>query len=127
MATFADLDVFKAALELITAVYNATNGFPSSELYGLTSQMRRAALSITNNVAEGQGRLTFGEWRQFLGHARGSLFEGEADVIVAHRLNYLDLEAHDDLRSKCSAVAAPLAGLINFVLTQERAGKSRML
>ena len=127
MVTFADLDVFKAALELVSAVYDATRRFPSSELYGLTTQMRRAALSITNNVAEGQGRLTFGEWRQFLGHARGSLFEVEADIIVAHRLEYLDLEAHDQLRAKCSAVAKPLTGLIRFVLEQERSGKPRML
>lgn len=126
MVTFADLDVFKAALELISAVYDATNGFPSSELYGLTSQMRRAAASINRNIAEGQGRLTFGEWRQLLSHARGSLFEVEADIITAHRLAYLDPATHDRLRSMCSAVAKPLAGLIRFVQEQERGGKPRI-
>lgn len=69
-------------------VYRATEGFPKSELYGLTSQMRRAAVSVASNVAEGQGRLTPGEFQHFLGNSRGSLLELETQLDIAHELGY---------------------------------------
>jgi four helix bundle protein len=62
-------------MALVTNVYGATRTFPENGMYGLTSQIRRAAVSIPSNIAEGQGRLTHGEFRQFIGHARGSVFE----------------------------------------------------
>jgi four helix bundle protein len=73
MATFEDLDVFKRALYLMTDVYRATKVFPGDERFGLTQQLRRAAVAVVSNLAEGQGRFTDGEWRQFLSQARGSL------------------------------------------------------
>ena len=123
--TFEDLEVFKAAIELIAAIYETTESFPARELYGLTSQLRRAAISVAANIAEGQGRWTRGEWRQLLSHSRGSLFEIEAEVIVAHRLRYIDSETHNELRKMCKAVGAPLAGLLRYVQGQEALAKKR--
>ncbi|HEX7419784.1 MAG TPA: four helix bundle protein [Thermoanaerobaculia bacterium] len=123
--TFEDLDVFKAAIELIAAIYETTESFPSREQYGLTSQLRRAAISVAANIAEGQGRLSNGEWRQMLSHSRGSLYEIEAEVIVAHRIAYIDSAVRDHLRKMCKDVGAPLAGLIRYVQRQEAIAKKR--
>ena len=73
MRQFHDLVAFKRALEVVVAVYDATATFPRREMYGLVSQIRKAAIGVISNIAEGQGRLTDGEWRQFLSQARGSL------------------------------------------------------
>jgi four helix bundle protein len=70
-----DLIVWQKAVKLVVAVYDASNNFPKDEIYGLTSQMRRAAVSIPANIAEGQGRRMNKEFQMFLGHARGSLLE----------------------------------------------------
>jgi four helix bundle protein len=78
--SYRDLLVWQKAMDLVEAIYPATSTFPKQELYGLVSQMRRAAVSIVSNIAEGQGRLTPGEFRQFLGTARGSLLELDATV-----------------------------------------------
>jgi len=76
-------------MDLVEEIYKITRGFPKNELYGLTSQLRRAAVSVPSNIAEGQGRLTPGEFKQFLGHAHGSLFETETQILLAGRLRYL--------------------------------------
>jgi four helix bundle protein len=73
--SFRDLQVWQRAIQLTVAVYRMTQDFPREELYGLTSQIRRSAVSVASNIAEGQGRLSRGEFRQFLGIARGSNFE----------------------------------------------------
>lgn len=67
----------------MTEIYRSTRAFPKDEMYGLTNQLRRAAVFIPSNIAEGQGRLTTGEFKQFLGHARGSLFEVESQLVIA--------------------------------------------
>jgi four helix bundle protein len=74
---------------LVTAVYKATAGFPRDEIFGLTSQLRRASVSIAGNIAEGQGRLSQKEFRFFLGQARGSLMEVEPQLQIAENLGYL--------------------------------------
>jgi four helix bundle protein len=125
MATFEDLDVFKRALDLVVRVYRVTKAFPNDERFGLTQQLRRAAVSVVSNLAEGQGRLTSGEWRQFLSQSRGSLFEMQAQAIVAHRLEYLDNAQYMQLRSGIRGVAAPLKGLINYVTTRPKAAINR--
>jgi len=73
--SFRDLLVWQRSIQLASAIYQLSRDFPPEELYGLTSQMRRAAVSIASNIAEGQGRLSTGEFKQFLGMARGSSFE----------------------------------------------------
>jgi len=80
---YQDLIAWQKAIALVKNVYEATSGFPQKETFGLTSQMRRSAVSIPSNIAEGQGRATRGEFHQFLGHARGSLYELETQLVIA--------------------------------------------
>ncbi len=86
---YKNLLVWQKAIALVTQVYVVTRLFPREELYGLTSQIRRAAVSVPSNIAEGQARFTPGEFRQFLGIARGSLAELETQLIIAEKLGYL--------------------------------------
>ncbi len=86
---YADLIAWQKAMDLVEAVYILTYAFPKEELYGLTSQIRRAVVSIPSNIAEGQGRWTTGEFVHFLGIANGSLREVETQLHVAVRLKYL--------------------------------------
>jgi len=112
---FEDLVAFQRAVDLSVAIYKETSKFPDEERYGLKVQLRRASISVISNIAEGQGRLTNGEWRQFLGHARGSLYEIQAQLVVALRLGLINDTAHRSLRSDVIKAARPLAGLINYV------------
>jgi len=91
----------------MVSIYQLTKTFPSDERFGLTQQLRRAAVSVVSNIAKGQGRLSDGEWRQFLSHARGALYEVQAQVIAAHRLEYTDLETSRQLRGSIRRVAEP--------------------
>ena len=75
--------VWQKAIALVIEVYEITKAFPRDEIYGLTSQLRRSAVSVPSNIAEGHGRSTTGEFVQFLCHARGSLFELETQIVVA--------------------------------------------
>jgi four helix bundle protein len=121
MITFETLVAFRRAVALMKAVYCATKTFPPDERYGLTAQLRRASISVMSNIAEGQGRLSDGEWRQFLSHARGSLFEIEAELIAAKELEFLSEEEHSNLRQLCRSTGRPLMGLIDYVRKQEQA------
>jgi four helix bundle protein len=88
--SFRDLVVWQRSIETALAVYRLTQKFPREETYGLTSQMRRAAVSISSNIAEGHGRLTTGKYRQFLGVARGSNFELQTQLEIARALELGD-------------------------------------
>ena len=110
--SFEQLVVWQRAMDLVEVIYRVTDRFPQKELYGLTSQLRRAAVSVPSNIAEGQGRLTTGEFRQFLGHARGSLHEIETQVVLAMRLKYLDNNAGLEVRELCKEVGRILNGLL---------------
>jgi four helix bundle protein len=112
---YKDLTVWQKAIDLVTEVYKATRGFPKEELYGLTSQLRRCAVSVPSNIAEGQGRLTRGEFRQFLGHAKGSLAELETQLIIAEKLGYL--KEPGALVNQLAEVARLLNGLLNSLTT----------
>ena len=83
---FQDLMVWQRAMELSEAIYRLTKTFPQDELYGLTSQLRRASVSIASNIAEGRGRGTDGEFRQFLNIAQGSTYEVQTQLILVKRL-----------------------------------------
>jgi len=121
--SFEDLEVFKRAVDLMDAVYEATEAFPAHERYGLTAQIRRASMSVMSHLAEGQGRLTLGEWRQMLSQARGSLFEVQAQLIGSNRLRYLPDEPYRQLRTAVRRVARPLTGLIRYVQHREQASR----
>lgn len=81
--SFRDLLVWQRSIQLAVVIYRLTRGFPKEEMYGLTSQLRRAAVSVPSNIAEGQDRLSTGEFRQFLGVARGSNFEMQTQLEIA--------------------------------------------
>jgi four helix bundle protein len=125
MNTFEDLRAFQRAVDLMVDVYTATETFPRPELYGLTSQMRRASGSVVSHIAEGQGRLTFGEWRQMLSQGRGSLYEVQAHVIVSHRLGFLPEASKEHLKKQIRAVARELTGLIEWVKKREAQAKRK--
>ena len=115
--SYQDLIVWQKAVELAEAVYRATRGFPKEELYGLVSQMRRAAVSVPSNIAEGQARESRGEFVQFLGHARGSLAELHTQTILAERLNMLSTAAADEVRQQIEQVGKLLSGLRRSLTT----------
>ena len=123
MRKFHDLVAFKRALQVVTAVYDVTSTFPRHEIYGLVSQLRKAAIGIISNIAEGQGRLSFGEWRQFLSQARGSLFEVEAQLVAAHELSFLQEASLRHIRTLIAGTDRALSGLIRWVRKQERTGR----
>ncbi len=92
---YQQLIAWQKAIALVTEIYSATKSFPSDEIYGLTSQLRRAAVSVPSNIAEGQGRATRGEFVQFLCHARGSLYEVETQIVIATNLRYIAPDRRD--------------------------------
>jgi four helix bundle protein len=119
MPTFEDLRAFQHAMDLMVEIYRSTSHFPKHELYGLSLQMRRAACSIVSNIAEAQGRLTLGERRLFLSQARGSLYEVEAQLIAAQRLELADELTVTRLRRQARIAARELYGLILWVRKRE--------
>lgn len=112
-----DLIVWQKSMDLVTGVYRATECFPKSELYGLTSQIRRSAASIPANIAEGQGRRLSGEFLQFLGNARGSLLELDTHLEIAVRLGMLSAESHSRLMEQLVEVRKVLNGLMRSIKT----------
>lgn len=121
--TFRDLAAFKRALDLIVDVYSVTASFPRDERYGLVAQMRRSSVGVAAQIAEGQGRLSYGEWRQFLSQARGSLFEVEAEAAVACRLGFIHDTERDRISRGVSRTGNALIGLIRWLRERERAAK----
>lgn len=94
---YSDLRVWQKAMDLVFHVYSCTRSFPREELYGLSSLMRRSAVSVPSNLAEGKGRFSRKELVQFLFHARGSLMELETQILIASRLGYIDSKTTDML------------------------------
>jgi four helix bundle protein len=108
---YRDLIVWEKAMTLAESVYRATLQLPKEETYGLISQMRRAAVSIAGNIAEGHSRSSRGEFLQFIGHARGSLSELETQTILATRLGFLSPDAEQQLMNGSAEVGRLLNGL----------------
>ena len=121
--SYRELLVWKKAKHLTTLIYRETEGFPKAELFGLTSQIRRSAISIPSNIAEGQGRLTRGEFRQFLGHARGSLLELEIQLAIAYDVGYLHERNYQMLESHAFQVLGLLNRLLESLLPGRPASK----
>jgi four helix bundle protein len=117
--SYRELVVWQKARVLAVEVYKATESLPKSETYGLTSQLRRAAVSVVSNIAEGQGRLTSGEFQQFLGHSRGSLLELDTQLAIANDLGYLTPTQFHSLEQS----AYQVLGLINRLLESLRTPK----
>ena len=119
--SYRELLVWQKAKSLAVHVYRATESFPRTETYGLTSQARRAAVSVVSNIAEGQGRLTSNEFLHFLGMARGSLHELEAQLAIAIDLAYLDEPAHKRMERELYEALGLLNRLIEAI-RRKRAG-----
>ncbi len=109
---YQDLIVWQRAMDLVEWIYRATRPFPSEERFGLTSQLRRAVVSIPSNIAEGQGRETTRDFLRFLWIAHGSLREVETHVMIANRLEFLEDDPTNDLLARASEVGRLLNGLI---------------
>jgi four helix bundle protein len=118
---YRNLIAWQKAKTLALNVYPCTRRFPKDEIYGLSPQMRRAAVSVPSNIAEGKGRYSQKEFVQFLYHARGSLLELETQLSIARDLNYVDLPVFESLESETEELGRILNGLINrFQVSSQR-------
>jgi len=122
--TFRDLKCWQKAFDLAVAVYAATRGFPKEELFALTNQLRRAAISVMSNIAEGKGRLSDKDSLRFFGNARGSLFEIESQIDIAEKLTYVSQVDARVIRSQTSEVGKLLNGLIRSFNSDSRNEKA---
>ena len=109
-------------MDLVQAVYDATEAFPKREIYSLTDQIRRAAVSIPSNIAEGQAHFSDREFLHFLRHSRGSLAELETQLLIAQRRNYLSDDNAAGLLKQADELSRILSGLINSLKEKERNG-----
>ena len=112
-SSFRDLRVWRESMRLTAEIYRYSANFPREETYGLASQMRRAAVSIPSNIAEGKGHRSNREFLQFLFHARGSLLELQTQVMIAEELQYSSKEKSQHLLALAEGVGRALSGLIN--------------
>jgi four helix bundle protein len=111
MRPHENLDVWKKGIDFVVALYKATETFPKEERFGLTSQLRRAAVSIPANIAEGAGRKSSKEFAYFLSNSQGSASEVETELLIARRLNYLRESVYLSLRSSLDEIGRMLTGL----------------
>jgi four helix bundle protein len=118
--SFRDLIVWQRAMQLAVSIYRLTRDFPREEIYGLTSQARRSVVSISSNIAEGQGRLTRGEFRQFLGIARGSTFELQTQLEIARSLKMGDPKLLDEADGLSREVGKMLFGMLESLKAIKR-------
>ena len=110
---YKELAAWQRAMELVKEVYRCTRSFPREEVFGLSSQMRRASVSVPSNIAEGKGRYSRKELVQFLYKARGSLMELETQICIARDLGYVDELSNRNLSTRTVEVTRILNGLIN--------------
>ena len=116
---YKELRVWQQAMDFVLRIYAITARFPKDELYGLVSQMRRAAVSVVSNIAEGKGRSSKKELAYFLSNARGSLREIETQTIISARLNYINTEVEKELLGSIDDISRMLAGLMNYAAVRE--------
>jgi four helix bundle protein len=112
ISSYRDLEVWQVAMDLAVACYRATVSFPKAELFGLTSQIRRAASSIPANIAEGHGRENTGSFMQFCRIAQGSLKELETHLLLSNHVDLLDNNQLSALLANCDSVGRMLRALI---------------
>jgi len=115
MRPHEELDVWQKSFDFVVALYKATDNFPKEEKFGLTAQLRRAAVSISANLAEGAGRKTPKEFAFFLSNSQGSASEVDTELLIAHRLTFLSESDYGDLRSSLDEIGRMLTGLSQHV------------
>ena len=113
--TYENLDAWKNAVELAVSIYEITQDFPKEEVYGLTSQIRRAVISISSNLAEGAGRPSKKDFRRFVDISMGSLNETESLLIVAYKLGFINEEVYLSTKSKTEELGRILNGLKKYL------------
>ena len=116
---FRELLVWQRSMQLTKEVYRQTAALPKSEIFGLQSQMRRAAVSIPSNIAEGHGRLSDQLLRVFLAQARGSLYELETQVQLCEDLDFIPLDQTQELRALCDEVARMINGFLKALKSKD--------
>jgi len=109
--SYRELTVWQKGMDLVVEIYRMTNSFPKDELYGLTSQMRRAAVSVPSNIAEGHAQGTDNHFARYLSISQGSLKELETQVLIAQRLGYVDQETTQPVLSQCDEIGKMITGL----------------
>ena len=114
-SSYRDLRIWRESVELALIIYRVTSAFPKHELYGLASQMRRAAVSVSSNIAEGKGRSSDADFGRFLFQARGSLLELQTQIVIAGGLQYMTNEQVTKLTNDSDALGRGLNGLIQTV------------
>jgi four helix bundle protein len=120
MRPHENLDVWKKAIEFVVAIYRATDNFPKDERFGLISQIRRAAVSIPANIAEGAGRRSDKEFGYFLSNSQGSASEVDTELLIAHKLSYLDGKQYLALSSSLDEIGKMLTGLSHHLARKLR-------
>jgi len=110
--SFRDLNIWHKGIDMVKDIYQETRDYPREEIYGLTSQIRRAAISIPSNIAEGHIRQHRAEFKQFLSVALGSLAELETQIIISKELNYISTEKAKNLIDKMSSLGKMIRSLI---------------
>ena len=118
--SFRDLQVWQRAVQLSVALYRLTKEFPREEIYGLSSQIRRSAVSVPSNIAEGQGRLGTGEFKQFLGIARGSNFEVQTQLEIARALEFGDPRLLDEAEGLSHEVGKMIHGILESLGNKDK-------
>ena len=113
--TYRDLKVWQRSIDLSVGIYQLTESFPASEIYGLTSQMRRAAVSIASNIAEGWGRRSRREYSKFVLVARGSNDELQTQLVIAERLGFGDPTLLTMSNATSNEIGGMLSGLYTFL------------
>ena len=113
--SFRDLAVWQKSIQMAVTVYRLTKGFPKDETYGLSSQMKRAAVSIPSNIAEGHGRLNTPEYRQFLGIARGSNFELQTQIEIARKPEIGESKLLDEAEGLSHEVGKMIYGILEKI------------
>jgi four helix bundle protein len=117
--SYRDIKAWRRAVELVVDLYSCTRSFPKEEMYGLVGQLRRAAVSVPSNIAEGKGRRTDKEFLFFLHNARGSVFEVETQLTIAGLLGYIPEAEVRRLGNSAGEIARMLSGLIKAISSHE--------
>lgn len=125
MKTHKDLDAWKNAIELVVAIYSLTKSYPKEELFGLMSQMRRAAVSIPSNIAEGAGRNHDKEFQQFLYIALGSVAELDTQLLLSERLEYVTRSEFEELNNLITLIRSQISGLVKYLKNKNCEGYTK--
>ncbi|HEY0380482.1 MAG TPA: four helix bundle protein [Pyrinomonadaceae bacterium] len=125
LKSYRDLIAWQKAMDLVQTVYESVRAFPKEEVYGLTSQLKRAVVSVPSNIAEGQGRKSTREFLHHLSIAYASLMEVETQILIAARLGYLNTEEADRIAEQTAEVGRVINGLSNALNNKQVEAVSR--